>query len=94
MIWKSRKTTICFSQSAEWWWVCVTSNNDITGFVQSSNDTFPTAMHIAVAQEINKHLLPGLHFLHDSLEDKAEQFKDIVKIGRTHTQVIIQNLFI
>ena len=54
---------------------------------QSSNDTFPTAMHIAVAMEINERLLPGLQLLHDALEAKVEKFKDIVKIGRTHTQV-------
>ena len=54
---------------------------------KSSNDTFPTAMHIAVAQEINSRLLPALQTLRDSLKAKSEEFKDIVKIGRTHTQV-------
>lgn len=53
---------------------------------QSSNDTFPTAMHIAVALEINKVLLPGLEQLHKTLKEKAEEWKDIIKIGRTHTQ--------
>lgn len=53
---------------------------------QSSNDTFPTAMHIAVALEINKVLLPSLEHLHKALKDKSEQWKDIIKIGRTHTQ--------
>ncbi|KTG31018.1 hypothetical protein cypCar_00048522, partial [Cyprinus carpio] len=52
----------------------------------SSNDTFPTAMHIAAATEVHQVLLPGLQTLHDALAAKAEQFKDIIKIGRTHTQ--------
>ena len=56
---------------------------------QSSNDTFPTAMHIAVAIEINQRLLPSLRGLHQSLSHKSDQFKDIIKIGRTHTQVLI-----
>lgn len=54
---------------------------------QSSNDTFPTAMHVAVAMEIHSSLLPGLQLLLKGLQAKAEEFKDIVKIGRTHTQV-------
>uniref|UniRef100_A0A673K2C3 Fumarate hydratase, mitochondrial n=1 Tax=Sinocyclocheilus rhinocerous TaxID=307959 RepID=A0A673K2C3_9TELE len=54
--------------------------------LQSSNDTFPTAMHIAAAKEVHEVLLPGLQTLHDALAAKAEQFKDIIKIGRTHTQ--------
>lgn len=53
---------------------------------QSSNDTFPTAMHIAAAKEVHEVLLPGLQELHDALAAKAEEFKDIIKIGRTHTQ--------
>ena len=44
-------------------------------------------MHIAVAVEINNCLLPGLQKLRDALQDKATEFKDIIKIGRTHTQV-------
>ena len=55
---------------------------------QSSNDTFPTAMHVAVAMEIRDRLFPGLEMLHTALKEKAEEFKDIVKIGRTHTQVL------
>lgn len=55
---------------------------------QSSNDTFPTAMHIAVAMEISGRLLPSLNLLHKSLCIKRDEFKDIIKIGRTHTQVI------
>lgn len=60
--------------------------NDHVNKSQSSNDTFPTAMHIAVARELNCTLLPNLQLLHDTLQRKAEEFKDIIKIGRTHTQ--------
>ena len=60
--------------------------NDHVNMSQSSNDTFPTAMHIAVAMEINNRLLPGLQKLRDSVEAKQNEFKDIVKIGRTHLQ--------
>ncbi|XP_070578359.1 fumarate hydratase, mitochondrial-like [Ptychodera flava] len=60
--------------------------NDHVNKSQSSNDTFPTAMHIAVAQEINERLLPGLRILHDALDEKSQKFADIVKIGRTHLQ--------
>ncbi|XP_046664892.1 fumarate hydratase, mitochondrial-like [Homalodisca vitripennis] len=60
--------------------------NDHVNKSQSSNDTFPTAMHIAVAVEINRLLLPNLKQLHDALDVKAKAFKDIIKIGRTHTQ--------
>ncbi|XP_059480905.1 fumarate hydratase, mitochondrial-like isoform X2 [Neocloeon triangulifer] len=60
--------------------------NDHVNKSQSSNDTFPTAMHVAVAVEVQKTLLPGLKALHDSLDAKANEFKDIIKIGRTHTQ--------
>uniref|UniRef100_A0ABM0MX52 fumarate hydratase n=1 Tax=Saccoglossus kowalevskii TaxID=10224 RepID=A0ABM0MX52_SACKO len=60
--------------------------NDHVNKSQSSNDTFPTAMHIAVAQEIDTRLLPGLQILHDGLLEKSKAFKDIVKIGRTHMQ--------
>ncbi|XP_043257691.1 fumarate hydratase, mitochondrial-like isoform X1 [Colletes gigas] len=60
--------------------------NDHVNKSQSSNDSFPTAMHIAVACEINKVLLPGLHCLYEALNEKAEAWKDIIKIGRTHTQ--------
>ena len=61
--------------------------NDHVNCSQSSNDTFPTAMHVAVAMEINSRLLPGLETLHTALVDKSKEFNDIVKIGRTHTQV-------
>lgn len=60
--------------------------NDHVNKSQSSNDTFPTAMHIAVALEINKILIPGLQQLHSALKEKSQAWKDIIKIGRTHTQ--------
>ena len=60
--------------------------NDHVNMGQSSNDTFPTAMHIAVAMTARDVTLPGLQKLHGALVEKAEAFKDIIKIGRTHTQ--------
>ncbi|OIV90983.1 hypothetical protein TanjilG_16943 [Lupinus angustifolius] len=60
--------------------------NDHVNRSQSSNDTFPTVMHIAAAVEINSKLIPKLKTLHDALNAKSIEFKDIVKIGRTHTQ--------
>ncbi len=60
--------------------------NDHCNMGQSSNDTFPTAMHIAAAEETNHQLIPALHNILEALEAKQEEFKDIVKIGRTHTQ--------
>jgi fumarate hydratase class II len=60
--------------------------NDHVNMSQSSNDTFPTAMHIAAAEEISHRLLPALTVLHNALNDKAQAWKDIIKIGRTHTQ--------
>lgn len=60
--------------------------NDHVNMGQSSNDSFPTAMHIAAAQEINQRLLPALEKLSGALTAKCEEFKDIIKIGRTHTQ--------
>lgn len=60
--------------------------NDHVNKSQSSNDTFPTAMHIAVALELENHLFPGLKVLHEALQKKSEEWKDIIKIGRTHTQ--------
>src|SRR6185295_8744014 len=53
---------------------------------QSSNDCFPTAMHIAAVQEIDQRLIPALTHLHGALAGKAKAFGKIVKIGRTHTQ--------
>ena len=58
--------------------------NDDVNKAQSSNDTFPTAMHIAVGERLNHRLIPALEQLHASLDKKATEFKDIVKIGRTH----------
>lgn len=60
--------------------------NDHVNMGQSSNDTFPTAMHIAAATEVNHALIPALQTLTDALEAKSNAFKDIVKIGRTHLQ--------
>ncbi|KAG6523759.1 hypothetical protein ZIOFF_013644 [Zingiber officinale] len=60
--------------------------NDHVNRSQSSNDTFPTVMHIAAAVEINSCFIPSLKKLHSSLDSKSLEFKDIVKIGRTHTQ--------
>jgi fumarate hydratase class II len=60
--------------------------NDHVNMSQSSNDTYPTAMHIACAEQIVHDLLPALRKLHGALHDKAESWKDIIKIGRTHTQ--------
>src|SRR5690606_8070117 len=58
--------------------------NDHVNKAQSSNDTFPTAMHIAVVERIHHHLLPSLKKLATALKQKSDQFKDVVKIGRTH----------
>jgi fumarate hydratase class II len=58
--------------------------NDDVNKGQSSNDTFPTAMHIAAAEEINRRLIPMVAQLRDTLSQKAEAFNDIIKIGRTH----------
>ena len=60
--------------------------NDHVNLGQSSNDTFPTAMHIAAAEEIAYRLNPALARLYQALKDKAEAFQDILKIGRTHMQ--------
>ena len=60
--------------------------NDHVNMSQSSNDSFPTAMHIAAAQEITNRLLPALALLQAALQTKTKAFRSIVKIGRTHTQ--------
>ena len=60
--------------------------NDHVNMGQSSNDTFPTAMHVAIAMQARDVLLPGLEKLHKALVAKSEEFRDIIKIGRTHTQ--------
>lgn len=58
--------------------------NDDVNKAQSSNDTFPTAMHIAAVEEIHRRLIPMVTKLRDALAMKSEEFKDIIKIGRTH----------
>jgi fumarate hydratase, class II len=60
--------------------------NDDVNMSQSSNDTFPTAMHVAAARSVVERLLPPVRELRDALQRKAEEFDDIVKIGRTHLQ--------
>lgn len=60
--------------------------NDDVNKAQSSNDVFPTAMHIAAVQAICNHLIPAIELLRNTLALKAESFKHIVKIGRTHLQ--------
>ena len=60
--------------------------NDHVNRSQSSNDTFPTAMHVAAAEEVTHRLLPALAHLRDALAAKGESFAGIIKIGRTHTQ--------
>ena len=60
--------------------------NDHVNKSQSTNDVFPTAMHIAIAIETKKKLLPSLELLNKELKKKVSQFKDIIKVGRTHLQ--------
>jgi len=60
--------------------------NDHVNMGQSSNDTFPTAMHIAAAEQVHNALIPALEKLYKALDAKAKEYKDIVKIGRTHLQ--------
>jgi len=60
--------------------------NDHVNMSQSSNDTYPTAMHVAAAEEIVRRLVPALKHLHAALKAKSEQWANVIKIGRTHTQ--------
>jgi len=60
-------------------------NNDVN-MSQSSNDTFPTAMHIAAVRVLKENVVPSVKQLRDALDEKVQAFKDIVKIGRTHLQ--------
>src|SRR5437763_1650605 len=60
--------------------------NDDVNMSQSSNDTFPTAMHVAAATAVVQNLLPAVRELRDALQRKADEFRDVVKIGRTHLQ--------
>ncbi|XP_016948357.1 probable fumarate hydratase, mitochondrial [Drosophila biarmipes] len=58
--------------------------NDHVNKSQSSNDTFPTAIHISVGMELNERLIPSVAHLRDALKSKSDEFKDVIKIGRTH----------
>jgi fumarate hydratase, class II len=60
--------------------------NDHVNMSQSSNDTFPTAMHIAAAEQLKTRLIPAIRSVHDAIQAKAQEFREIVKIGRTHLQ--------
>ena len=60
--------------------------NDHVNMSQSSNDTYPTAMHIACAEQVCNDLIPALRHLHKALDEKAKLWSGIIKIGRTHTQ--------
>ena len=60
--------------------------NDHVNMSQSSNDAFPTAMHIAAAEQVEERLIPAVRALRETLAAKADAFADIVKIGRTHLQ--------
>ena len=60
--------------------------NDHVNMSQSSNDTFPTAMHIAAATRLHRDMIPAVQRVHDALDAKAHTFADVVKIGRTHLQ--------
>src|ERR1700689_5280929 len=60
--------------------------NDDVNMSQSSNDTFPTAMHIAAADRVKNTLIPAIRSVHDAIAAKAEEFHNVVKIGRTHLQ--------
>jgi fumarate hydratase class II len=60
--------------------------NDHVNMSQSSNDSYPTAMHIAAAEEVHHRLIPALQMLRNALNDKSQAWKNIIKIGRTHTQ--------
>ncbi|MEW6019783.1 MAG: lyase family protein, partial [Pseudomonadota bacterium] len=60
--------------------------NDHVNMSQSSNDTYPTAMHIACAEQVARELMPALEHLHAALKEKTAAFDHIIKIGRTHTQ--------
>jgi fumarate hydratase, class II len=60
--------------------------NDHVNMAQSSNDSFPSAMHIAAAVNVKRRLIPAVKALHDGIAAKAEEWKDVIKIGRTHMQ--------
>jgi fumarate hydratase, class II len=60
--------------------------NDHVNMSQSSNDSFPTMMHIAAVIQITQHLIPNLEMLQQALDEKSKEFSGIIKIGRTHLQ--------
>src|SRR5260221_8161790 len=60
--------------------------NDHVNMSQSSNDTFPSAMYVAAAVETTKRLIPSVKALHDAVAEQGKQWKDVIKIGRTHMQ--------
>jgi fumarate hydratase class II len=60
--------------------------NDHVNMAQSSNDSFPSAMYIAAATGVKQRLMPSVQALHDAIAMKAEEWKDVIKIGRTHMQ--------
>src|SRR6516162_2516881 len=60
--------------------------NDHVNMAQSSNDSFPAAMYIAAAVNVKQRLIPAVKALHDRIAEKAEEWKDVIKIGRTHMQ--------
>ena len=60
--------------------------NDHVNRGQSSNDTFPTAMHVAITEQVHEHLIPSVRTLRDTLDQKAKEFAGVVKTGRTHLQ--------
>jgi fumarate hydratase class II len=60
--------------------------NDHVNMSQSSNDSFPSAMYIAAAVNVKQRLIPAIRLLHDAIGEKVEQWKDVIKIGRTHMQ--------
>ncbi len=60
--------------------------NDHVNKAQSSNDTFPTAMHIAAVMEVENRLFPAIHFLEETFREQSERYMEMIKIGRTHLQ--------
>jgi fumarate hydratase class II len=66
--------------------LCGKHPNDDVNRGQSSNDVFPTAMHVAAAEEVNRCLVPAMHELEAELNRKGEEFHEVIKIGRTHLQ--------
>ena len=64
--------------------------NDDVNMSQSSNDTFPTAMHIAAAERLHNHLLPAIQFVHDGIDAKGKAFADVRKIGRTQRKDVTE----